>query len=415
MADAAEQTILVTANVTASEFFMLSAIAEACSWLAQGAEWRSVKAYDIVLSLSDFFKSPQITNASESAPQLAEYLGTTEDRAQYMLSFLSNIGYPLPDAVEAIKEVMPAAGHPANNSDLFIGIFVMFTVLLAAFVGLRLYSRMVVGGFIRAYDWVLLFAVLVTIGFGAMNAACIAGPTHLRGRWDRSWEEFIVNSYSGKATEVLYPVGVFLIKASLLLFYWGLTTWWPLRISAAVIFVISLGNSLAMIFTAVLRCKPVLSFDGYDYFTASCNTEMWAKGEEICGSINIATDIVIWLMPLPMVWKITQGLRERLLASLTFGIGALACIACGLRFSGVQEYREYSLIPRDQSRWLIWAMTEMNLAILCSCVPAIRALIIKKAPSIIGSTAVYTEDGKLDKSDDKEKGPNVNIDSASDR
>lgn len=90
----------------------------------------------------------------------------------------------------------------------------------------------------------------------------LSGPTHFQGLWDRSWDNYVVDKYSGKATEVLYPVGIFLVKLSLLWFYWGLSTYWPLRVAAAVTAVVALGNSLAMIFIWVFRCSPVLAFAG---------------------------------------------------------------------------------------------------------------------------------------------------------
>ena len=60
----------------------------------------------------------------------------------------------------------------------------------------------------------------------------------------------------------------------------------------------------------------------------------------------------------------------------------------------------------------------MNLAIICSCVPAIRALVIKKAPALIGSTGDRSlgTGVRYDDKDDKEKGISViNVDSASDK
>ncbi|KAF3318321.1 hypothetical protein TWF173_007738 [Orbilia oligospora] len=356
-----DSDIIQAVNVPPQMFGLFMAVAKSCSWLAQGSEWTGKRSYDIILAMSDFFNDPATGNATESAPQLAERFGTSTERAQYLMDFMQqNIGMSFPDLIEMMKPVFPLAGHPENNSDLFTGIFVMFTLLVGLFVGLRLYSRFTINGFLRAYDWVLIVATLITIGFGGMNAYCLSGPTHYRGIWDQSWKDYHVFSSSEVATEVLYPVGIFLIKASLLLFYWGLTAWWPLRLGAAAMFVISLGNGLAMIFTAIFRCSPVLSYEG----------------EEICGSINVATDIIIWLMPLPMVWKIIQGNRERFLSALTFGIGALACIA------------------------------------------SIRALVIKKAPALIGSTGDRSlgTGVRYDDKDDKEKGISViNVDSASDK
>ncbi|KAK6512473.1 hypothetical protein TWF481_001359 [Arthrobotrys musiformis] len=413
-----EEAILTATNVTASVFNLLNNVCSALSWLAQGDEWRKTKSLDVSLSIAEFLNRPEIENKTLAAPQLAPYLGTSLERTQFLFDFFGeNVGVPFPDLVDMVNQVMPAAGHPHNKSIQFIGVLVMFTVLMVSFIAVRLYSRVTINGFIRGHDYVLLFAALVAFGFGTMNAAMLNGPTHFQGNWDRSWIDYIHDQYSGKASEVLYPVGVFLIKTSLLLFYWGLTQWWPLRVAVGVTWVVSLGNSLAMIFTWVFRCSPVLSFDTMDYFTATCKTDMWLKSMDVTGALNIVTDVVIWLLPLPLVWKITQGNRERLLASLTFGVGALACIACGFRFYSLHKILAPSLLPPDQSEWLIWGMAEMYIAIICSCVPAIRALIIKKAPSIIGaSTDVYstTADGKTDeKSADKEKGgPDVRVDSS---
>ncbi|KAF3941725.1 hypothetical protein ABW19_dt0208446 [Dactylella cylindrospora] len=409
MSDSIDEA-LVKLNVTAGAFQFLAQMCEAIEWIAQGEPWRNMQAIDLSFEMSDFFAG--VENATESAPQLAEHFGTTTERAQYAIDWFNNAaGWPLPSVVEEIKRIFPNVGTPENNSDLFIGILVLLSVLAAVFVGLRVYSRIVVNGFIRAHDYILITATLIAFVFG------LAGPTHYRGKWNRSWEDKQVDLWSGKFTEVMYPTGILFIKSSLLLFYWGLTTWWPLRTGVAVVFVVCFGNTLAMILTAVLKCNPaVSSFEGYDYFTATCNVDLWAKGEEICGSINIATDIIIWLMPLPMVWKITQGMRERFLACVTFGLGALACIACGMRFSKVQEYNVITLIPRDQSRWLLWALVEMFLAIICSCVPAIRALVIKRAPAFIGSTVTdttYDKDDRDDKSTDKEKDKIININSES--
>ncbi|RVD88283.1 uncharacterized protein DFL_002472 [Arthrobotrys flagrans] len=154
-----------------------------------------------------------------------------------------------------------------------------------------------------------------------------------------------------------------------------------------------------MAFTAIFRCNPVHSFEGYDFSTATCNVELHIKGEEICGAINLG--------------RLSKGT-----ATVSFGIGTLACIGCGLRFRNVQEYKTAALVPRDQSKWLLWCLVEMNLAIICSCVPAIRALVIKKAPALIGSTGDRSLSTcvRHDDKDDKEKGNSVvNVDSASDK
>ena len=167
-------------------------------------------------------------------------------------------------------------------------------------------------------------------------------------------------------------------------------------------------------FTWIFHCDPVLSWIGTAYMTCTCHAKLQKNAEYWCGSINIVTDVIIWLLPLPMVWKITQSMRERVFAILTFGIGALACIACGIRLNTVKHIWNSSGSPPNAGSYNLWTMVELYLAIICSSVPALRALILKKAPSILGSSKQSTgtsESGEKAagavKYDDEKSGPGV--------
>lgn len=170
-----EPVFLTEANVTAEVFQTLMYGCEVASWLAQGPGWTGMKSYDVAVKISDFLNGPGIENVTLAAPQLAEYVGASVERTQFLFDFMNDmVGFPFPDQVEAIKQVIPYAGHPTNDSDTFTGVFVMFTVLMFAFLGLRFYSRYAITGFVRGYDWVLILAALVTFGFGLMNAVCMS-------------------------------------------------------------------------------------------------------------------------------------------------------------------------------------------------------------------------------------------------
>lgn len=43
-------------------------------------------------------------------------------------------------------------------------------------------------------------------------------------------------------------------------------------------------------------------------------------------------------MPLPLVWKLDLGMREKFLAVLTFGLGAVACVVSAFRLRAIQLY-----------------------------------------------------------------------------
>lgn len=169
-----DQTILVSANVSDSMFHLYAGLVETTAWLSQGSEWTGKKSWDVMNGMLDFLAQPNIKNSSditEVGPLLADYLGSSLERVEYIYNFMSSyMGASYPDLLVQAKEIVPFAGHPTNNSGLFVGIYVFLTVLAAVMIGLRLYSRLVVTGYIKSYDYVLIFAAFLTLVFGALNS-----------------------------------------------------------------------------------------------------------------------------------------------------------------------------------------------------------------------------------------------------
>ncbi|KAK6524641.1 hypothetical protein TWF281_011543 [Arthrobotrys megalospora] len=220
----------------------------------------------------------------------------------------------------------------------------------------------------------------------------LTGPVHYRGVWDQSWDDYDALESSSLANNICYPIVVFLVKTSLLLFYYQLTAWEPLRYATIITFAVVTCNSLALLFGYTFRCVPVLGWRGLNFLDAYCPVKVW-KLELGTSIVNIVTDVAIWFIPLPMIFKIIHTPTERALGVLTFGVGALACICCGMRLSVMHNawFSDEIGKPMDSSIVATWTQTELYMAIICSSVPAIRALIIKKAPNILGLTEYNVE------------------------
>jgi len=202
---------------------------------------------------------------------------------------------------------------------------------------------------------------------------------------DETWIEYTAYERGYDIGMFSYPLAILSIKVALLLFYHQLSTWLPLRWSIYITGFICFGNAMAALFTWVFQCNFPNLWDHTADPNLSCPLNQIPIVEST-GAISVATDVIIWLIPMPMVWQLQLNIRERLLAIATFGVGLVACVGSILRLIAVKDYLAFGTTNSgNDSRQPInaWAIVEMNLALICACVPALRALIIKHVPKII--------------------------------
>ncbi|KAF3148963.1 hypothetical protein TWF594_000416 [Orbilia oligospora] len=371
-------------SISPSEWMYTQNLCRIITWLTSEGQKSNVVASELVSSTNDWLQGVQ--NANTSAAEYAEFLDTSEEWVEVVWANFFGSGESYREFIALVNGVIPALGHPTQSAH-FLPLFASLTIITAIVFALRIYSRLKVGGYIRAYDWIILAGFIITLATGIMRAYILTGPVHYRGVWDQSWDDYNALESSSLANNICYPIVVFLVKTSLLLFYYQLTAWKPLRWATIITFAVVTCNSLALLFGYTFRCIPVLGWRGLNFLDAYCPVKVW-KLELGTSIVNIVTDVVIWLIPLPMIFKIIHTPTERFLGVLTFGIGALACICCGMRLSVMHNawFSKEIGKPMDSSIVATWTQTELYMAIICSSVPAIRALIIKKAPRILGLT-----------------------------
>ena len=68
------------------------------------------------------------------------------------------------------------------------------------------------------------------------------------------------------------------------------------------------------------------------------------------GGVGIFTDVVIWLIPIPMVWQLQLNTRERVLAVCTFGVGLVACVGSVMRLVAIRRFLYYGNEDGNDSR-----------------------------------------------------------------
>ncbi|KAF3920309.1 hypothetical protein AA313_de0210047 [Arthrobotrys entomopaga] len=123
----------------------------------------------------------------------------------------------------------------------------------------------------------------------------------------------------------------------------------------------------------------------------------------VYGAFYIVTDLAIWALPMPLVFKLKLKPKEKILAVITFSLGGIACVASGLRLWIIDTFADYSVKASSNLEVDVYTVVELNLALICACAPSVRALIIYYTPKVINKLESVGMSMSSDKTNDSEK------------
>ncbi|KAF9698141.1 hypothetical protein EKO04_003882 [Ascochyta lentis] len=89
--------------------------------------------------------------------------------------------------------------------------------------------------------------------------------------------------------------------------------------------------------------------------------------------INILTDFLLALLPVPLIWQLQLNLRTKISLILVLSLGLFACVA------GIMKVRLNKTILSDPNRFIydgysMWNFVELDVGIIAGSLPAIKPL-----------------------------------------
>ncbi|KAF4924906.1 hypothetical protein CGCVW01_v003840 [Colletotrichum viniferum] len=101
---------------------------------------------------------------------------------------------------------------------------------------------------------------------------------------------------------------------------------------------------------------------------------------------NIVSDVVLFLIPIPMVLRLQMRPVVKVGALIMFGIGSLTVTTSVVRMVYLQ-----AMLKSTDTAWVaapanVWSFVEVNLFIICGSMPTLRRFFRSIAPKIIGSS-----------------------------
>ncbi|KAL2172386.1 hypothetical protein VTG60DRAFT_6225 [Thermothelomyces hinnuleus] len=276
--------------------------------------------------------------------------------------------------------------EPVRDRSLVAPIATAITGGLAlSFVLLRVYES---GFRKKEFHWADLWAVLAMISSIPMDVGEFFMRAHGMGRdiWTLTPEEITKVVKYTWITQVSYIPAIILTKITVVCFFmhvfpsrrfhmfcWG-------TIIHCVLFMVS------TMIAAILACIPV------EYAWSA-----WTgSGEGVCfdnnafwwahSAINIATDLWILALPIPLLLRLQMGRKKKIYLLLMFSVGIVITIISIIRFSGLVTYSTSSNPTFNNVNVATYSVIECNISIVCCCMPPLLSFLRHVMPSVFGST-----------------------------
>jgi hypothetical protein len=95
-------------------------------------------------------------------------------------------------------------------------------------------------------------------------------------------------------------------------------------------------------------------------------------------TVTVGTDFIVYVLPMPTLYKLSLPRIQRLGLILLFGMGGIVIVAGSMRTYWVHYvvYETYDVTWKGFNLW-IWTAVEANLGVICGCIPALRPLLLR--------------------------------------
>ncbi|KAI5252052.1 hypothetical protein E4T42_03755 [Aureobasidium subglaciale] len=279
--------------------------------------------------------------------------------------------------------------HAVGRTHIITTADIICMVIVIVVVAMRMYTRIYLVKSFWWDDWCTLFALALWIGeTGLFQMACSWGAgKHI---YDLAVSDLYPNLLRGWVVcAVMYSITMLFSKLSILLLYRRLfpisnfaKRWW-----AVVAFTVA--YSLGGVFASLFQCRPMESAWSLTTSPDYCiSTEKFYTAN---AALNVVSDIMILILPIPIVWGLNTDVRKKVILTGLFSMGSISCLVSILRMrSIIVLYKDgFEDLTWGLVEVVVWSQAELTAAMICTCTPCLRPLFEKITPilfsSVVGS------------------------------
>ncbi|KAF2802068.1 uncharacterized protein BDZ99DRAFT_469119 [Mytilinidion resinicola] len=259
-----------------------------------------------------------------------------------------------------------------NLQPLSYGISITLFLLGTASIFLRLYTR---GFILKTFGWDDVMAIFLLAVNTIQQVILFMFLHHGCGihTWLLSSEQIHQILKWLFVEEVFYYFTHWVIKQAFLLFYLRLSQ----RPNFQKMVWITMGLNTAFLIInwllAFLQCTPFDAiFHPENHPEAHCMNSLVLL--IIPSILNIITDVIILVLPIPTVWQLQMSTRRKVGVLAVIGFGAAAVLISGCRIIILYQLHVSSDIAYILGKMVIIASLEIEFAIMAVNLPSVKAL-----------------------------------------
>ncbi|KAE8372003.1 hypothetical protein BDV26DRAFT_302326 [Aspergillus bertholletiae] len=270
-------------------------------------------------------------------------------------------------------------GVPRGRHALSISI--AFTCLATCATALRIYTRAFIVKQLGIDDWTIVLSLVCSWAFFGLF---VGEVTYLMGEHIENIPSQILikQMICFWATVPMYQASLICTKAAILFQYLRVFVTPRMRLACLYLITFLALYGTWTFLTAWLTCVPVRKFwdDSLHGFCFS-KKGLWFSNS----AVHIFTDVLILVYPMPVVQSLKLPRRQKIALAAVFAIGGFVLVTSILRFQSLLVISQSTDPTYDNPPAAMWSAVECNVAIICACLPSMRALISHLIPRVFST------------------------------
>ncbi|TRX94307.1 hypothetical protein FHL15_004774 [Xylaria flabelliformis] len=249
----------------------------------------------------------------------------------------------------------------------------IFTPLQIAIVSLRFYARSLTHSPFNLGDALVLVALLGALVQGGVGY-------HVSFLVETSPETVTTFFKYLVAISSWYWVTISISKLAVCLLYRSLFPQRAVFVTLCITATILISTSLATFIATLAACRPFsANWGSLEVQNAHCINK---ESLYVWGTFpNIVTDVLLLVIPLPIVWKLQATKKVKWALSVTFVVGGTGLIASILRFASFANTSSFTDATFNAVELIAWTVAEPGIYLISASLLVLRPLLDKVRPS----------------------------------
>ncbi|KAF1943013.1 hypothetical protein EJ02DRAFT_502415 [Clathrospora elynae] len=272
-----------------------------------------------------------------------------------------------------------------DNTDLPYYIAIVGSAVTTFFVFLRLFLVFMPGGKRPGWeDGLIVLCLALCLVPGGLS-----GPFKENGLGRDLWylkPEQITNIlrfyFIG---EIAYLQGMGILKIAILLFLLAIFPDKTFRKSVYVTIGLCVAYCITFLVATIFQCTPVsYSWTQWDSLhEGTCNNihlQAWMSA-----IINIVLDVIVMVLPLRQILNLKMNWKKKASVLSMFLVGTVVLVVSIVRLQSLIQFSNSTNISWDYVPSSYWSILELDIGIICACMPSVRGLILRYFPKALST------------------------------